>query len=50
MAKRYELPDAAWELIADLVSPEQKMGRPRRDDRLMLNGILWILCSGVMTQ
>ncbi len=46
MAKRYELPDAAWELIADLVFPEQKMGRPRRDDRLMLNGILWILCSG----
>ncbi|TWD99019.1 hypothetical protein FB481_1181, partial [Pseudomonas sp. AG1028] len=27
MAKRYELPDAAWELIKDLVSPEQKMGR-----------------------
>ena len=46
MAKRYELPDAAWELIADLVSPEQKMGRPRSDDRLMLNGIFWILCSG----
>ncbi|EIK51426.1 ISPs1a-2 [Stutzerimonas stutzeri TS44] len=35
MAKRYELPDAAWELIADLVSPKQKMGRPRSDDRLM---------------
>ncbi|WP_139182075.1 IS5 family transposase [Pseudomonas flexibilis] len=46
MAKRYELPDAAWELIADLVSPAQKMGRPRSDDRLMLNGIFWVLCSG----
>jgi len=46
MAKRYELPDAAWELIADLVSPEQRMGRPRSDDRLMLNGLFWILCSG----
>jgi transposase len=46
MAKCYELPDAAWELIADLVSPEQKMGRPRNDDWLMLNGILWILCLG----
>ena len=46
MAKRYELPDAAWELIKDLVSPEQKMGRPRSDDRLVLNGIFWILCSG----
>lgn len=22
------------------------MGRPRRSDRLVLNGILWILCSG----
>lgn len=46
MAKRYELPEAAWELIADLFSSEQKMGRPRSDDRLMLSGILWILCSG----
>lgn len=39
MAKRYELPDEGWELIADLVSKRQNMGRPRRDDRLMLNGI-----------
>ena len=46
MAKRYELPDEAWELIADIVSPKQKRGRPRSDDRLMLNGIFWILCSG----
>ena len=46
MAKRYELPDAAWELIVGLVSREQKAGRPRSDDRLMLNGILWVLCSG----
>lgn len=46
MAKRYELTDRAWELIADWVSPDQKMGRPRSDDRLMLNGIFWILCSG----
>lgn len=46
MAKRYELSDASWELIKDLVSPEQKMGRPRSYDRLVLHGILWILCSG----
>ena len=46
MAKRYELSDASWELIKDLVSPEQKMGRPRSDDRLVLHGILWTLCSG----
>lgn len=46
MARRCEFPDAEWELIKDLVSPEQKMGRPRSDDRLVLNGIFWILCSG----
>lgn len=46
MSKRYELTDASWELIKDLASPEQKMGRPRTDDRLVLHGILWILCSG----
>lgn len=27
-------------------SPDQKMGRPRSNDQLMLNGIFWILCSG----
>ncbi|RMV46418.1 hypothetical protein ALP09_200056 [Pseudomonas amygdali pv. lachrymans] len=43
MAKRYELSDAS---IKDLVSPAQKMGLPRNDDRLVLHGILWILCSG----
>lgn len=46
MARRYELHDAAWELIKDLVFPEQKMGRPRSEDRLVLNGKFWILCSG----
>ena len=33
MARRYEFPDAAWALILDLVSPEQRMGRPRSDGR-----------------
>ncbi|KPW16680.1 ISPS1a [Pseudomonas syringae pv. tomato] len=46
MAKRCELSDASWELIKYLVSPEQKMGRPRSYDRLVLHGVLWILCSG----
>ncbi|MCL7942315.1 IS5 family transposase [Halomonas sp. ATCH28] len=27
-------------------SPPQATGRPRRDDRQVLNGIFWILCSG----
>jgi transposase len=43
--RRYELTDDQWELIADLF-PEQTTGRPRRSDRTVLNGILWILCSG----
>jgi transposase len=46
MAKRYELPDAAWELVADLFIEARRGGRPRADDRLMLNGILWVPCSG----
>ncbi|WOL26146.1 IS5 family transposase [Pseudomonas fragi] len=46
MAKRYELPDAAWDLVADIFTKNQRTGRPRADDRLMLNGILWVFCSG----
>ncbi|NYS62606.1 IS5 family transposase [Vreelandella salicampi] len=47
MAGRYEISDQGWELIKDLVvSPAKTTGRPRRDDRQMLNGIFWILCSG----
>ncbi len=45
MTGRYELSSQRWALIEDIVSPPQ-MGRPRRDDRQMLNGIFWILCSG----
>ncbi|MDB5979648.1 MAG: ISPs1, transposase OrfA [Pseudomonas sp.] len=46
MANRYEISDTAWDLVADLVSPTRRTGRPRIDDRLMLNGVLWVLCSG----
>lgn len=47
MVRRYELPDAAWRKVIDLVSPVSTgAGRPRNDDRLMLNGIMWVLCSG----
>lgn len=42
MARRYELSDASWELIKDLVSPEQKMGRPRNDDFLIK-----IICKSI---
>jgi transposase len=46
MTGRYALSDHSRSLIKDIVSPPQQMGRPRRDDRQVLNGIFWILCSG----
>ncbi|MCY1400800.1 hypothetical protein D9M71_159020 [compost metagenome] len=46
MVRRYELPNCAWISIMDLISTTRKTGRPRNDDRLMLNGVLWIVCSG----
>ena len=46
--KRYELTKGQWERIKELLPPERagKRGRPRKDDRNMLNGMLWIVCSG----
>ena len=46
MTQHYELTDTAWEMIKDLIAQDQRTGRPRNDDRLMLNGVLWVLCSG----
>jgi transposase len=46
MTSRYELDDQSWALIRDLVSHRQQRGRRRKDDRLMPNGIFWVLCSG----
>jgi len=46
MTGRYEISDSQWQLIEDIVSPAQSKGRPRKDDRQMLNGIFWALCSG----
>jgi hypothetical protein len=40
MAKRYELPDAAWDLVVDIFVETRRGGRPRVDERLMLNGVL----------
>ncbi|KPZ20216.1 hypothetical protein ALO38_101097 [Pseudomonas coronafaciens pv. zizaniae] len=45
MTSRYEISSKRWAIIEAIVSP-QYMVRPRRDDRQMLNGIFWILCSG----
>lgn len=48
MLRRYELTDREWENIKDLLPPENtgKRSRPSKDNRLMLNGIVWIARSG----
>lgn len=46
--RRYELTDEEWERIRKYF-PEREAGqkgRPRNDDRQMLNGVLWIARSG----
>lgn len=51
--RRYELSDTQWDQIQDLFPSCDRdrgrgrdRGRPRRDDRHLLNAIFWILCSG----
>lgn len=46
MAKRYELSDEAWRVVSDLFIETHGRGRPRLSDRLMLDGVLWVLCLG----
>ena len=50
MARKEELSDIQWTIIEPLIpkppSREDRKGRPRRSDREVLNGILWILRSG----
>ena len=43
--KRYELTKEQWERIKSLLPPEEmgKRGRPRKDNPIMLNGMLWIV-------
>jgi len=43
MVGRYELSEAEWELVKEIVTKPKRMGRPRRDDLQMLSGIFWIL-------
>ncbi|WP_079250882.1 transposase [Streptomyces amritsarensis] len=38
--RRRELSDAEWDLIRPLL-PRPVLGRPRLDDRMVLNGIVW---------
>lgn len=44
---RHELQDLEWELVNPLVPKSTaKTGRPPRDRRQMLNGVLWVLSTG----
>lgn len=43
--RRYELTDEQWERTKDLI-PRSRMGRPPKDDRCMLNAMLWMARSG----
>lgn len=48
MTRRYELTDQKWEQIAPLLPPEKnsRPGRPSKDNRLMINAMIWIARSG----
>ena len=41
-----ELTDEQWERIRPLLPPPAPTGRPRADDRKVLNGILYVLRTG----
>ena len=45
---RYDLTDTEWNAIKDLLPPEKsgKRGRPCKDNRTMVNGMVWVLRSG----
>ncbi len=45
MPRRHELSDAEWMQLQPLLPP-RKAGKPRQDDRRILNGILWRLATG----
>lgn len=48
MKRRYELRDDQWNRIKELLPPERKTqgGRPAKDNRQMLNAMLWVIRSG----
>jgi len=44
---RHELSDAQWGRLAPLLPPERpRRGRPNRDHRRVVNGMLWRLATG----
>jgi transposase len=47
VAKRYELSDAQWARIAELLPGRQgDRGRTAKDNRIFVDGVLWVLRSG----
>lgn len=42
-----DLTDEQWALIQPWLPPPKKRGRPRADDRQVLNGILYVLRTGI---
>jgi transposase len=47
MVKRYELSEVQWRRIADLLPGKATdPGRTAEDNRLFVNGVLWVLRSG----
>ena len=44
--RRYELTDAEWESLSPYLPSAVTGGRPREDDRRVLNGIVWKIRSG----
>jgi transposase len=46
--ERHALSDAQWERLRPLLPPPSSgRGRPRGDDRLLVDGVLWRLATGV---
>lgn len=43
---RHRLTDGQWERIEDFFDPPAVTGRPPRDRRTVMDGILWILRTG----
>lgn len=48
MIRSYELTQAEWILVKDLLPPEhtRRKGRPCKDNRSMLNAMLWVMGTG----
>ena len=47
LPRRHELTDEQWEKLEPLLPPQKpRTGRPNKDHRTIINGILWILKTG----